>query len=233
MVRPETQLDSSVRSDTVESVIDGQDIREVSEDLAKEDLRDLADDYEALETELRDAGIDYLEEVGVDIQETDVSVTVVATLEDIDHLERDLKTDERGAYIPGEGEALVFTHSAPGAQGLARKAVDPVGTVAHEFKHYDQDVKTESSFDDSYPVSEAVTQLLNLYRKGDLDDYSKAKRTSRELEDSIYSDGELLAEETELGVEVYHNMIESGKDHEEAISFIMNEYEDRRMEYMG
>ena len=226
MPRPTEFVDEDWTSEQVQGILDGDSVETHSRDMNKSDLQDISEELgEDFEQMLLEAGSNVLASVGVDIR-GEPDLTVVTSSEDIEHIERQLDTQENGVYLDEHDEVLVFTDRA--ARGL--KDCDPVGTTAHELKHRDQHRRYQEDFDQLYPVREATTQLFNMYRDGKIDNESLRYEKVRKLAESDYDNPEELAEETELAADCYGNLREQGLSKEEAMSFILNDYEERRVD---
>lgn len=212
-------------SDDMKAVMDGEPVLGNSRGLKKNEVRTLSEEKDDFEGQLLGASGDYLSQFDIDPQIEDADLVVVENAKDIAHIDADLDLTESAAYIHDEEEVLVFTRTIGSYSGF-----DPVGSVAHELKHRDQELRYDGSVSDNYPVTEASTQLLNMYREGILDSDRKVRDRVEGLRNSNYSDSEDLAEETELAAECYSNLRDNGVESEEALSFILNEYEERRID---
>lgn len=230
MVRPvgeEHEIEDEERfwSDDMKAVMDGEPVLGNSRGLKKNEVRTLSEEKDDFEGQLLEAGNDYLSQFDVDPQIEDAELVAVENAEDVAHIDADLDMTESAAYIHGEEEVLVFTRTSGSYSGF-----DPVGSIAHELKHRDQELRYEGTVMDNHPVTEASTQLLNMYREGILENDRKVDRRVESLRDSDYPDAEALAEETELAVESYSNLLENDVRPEEAMAFMLNEYEERRID---
>ncbi|QKQ98095.1 hypothetical protein GKQ38_00965 [Candidatus Nanohaloarchaea archaeon] len=231
MPRPVTEEDEvkdeeRFWSDDMKSVMDGEPVLENSRGLTKKEVSKLNERKDGFEGRLLEAGSDYLSQFDVDPAVDEADLVIVDDREDVDYIDEDLDLTQGAAYIHGEDEVLVFTRTRDGTYS----EFDPVGSVAHELKHRDQELRYEGTFSDNLPVTEASTQLLNMYREGILEEDRKVDRRVDSLRDSNYSDPEALAEETELAAESYNNLLENDVGPEEAMAFMLNEYEERRID---
>lgn len=234
MVQRDRQVDENFVPPTAKKILDGDiSVEEASRDITKADLESLNKD-ETIVEDLLESGSEYLENLGIEIDPNDVDIIIVETAEDIDHLDPNLETDQRGAYSHINEELFLFTDpSGEGASSMGYSKIDPLVTVAHELKHRDQHLKFEESMMENYSVKEAATQLINFYREDILEDKAKLSEEINSLRsDDNYPRAENLAEETELAANCYNNLRLQGLEPEEAMEFMLNEYEDRRIEYV-
>lgn len=230
MVRPvgeadEIEEEEKFRSSDMEAVMDGEPILENSRELTKSELSTLNEKKSSFEEDLLEAGSSYLNNFRVDPEADEADLIVVEDESDVAHIHDDLDLTQKAAYIHDEEEVLVFTRARSGTYS----AVDPVGSIAHELKHRDQELRYEGTVMDNHPVTEASTQLLNMYREGILEDDRKVENRTESLRNSNYPDPEALAEETALAAASYNNLLENNLKPEEAMSFMLNKYEERRI----
>lgn len=231
MVRPvgeadEIEDEERFWSDEMKAVMDGEPVLENSRGLKKNEVRTLSEEKDDFEGQLLGAGGDYLSQFDIDPQIEDADLVVVEDAEDVAHIDTDLDLTESAAYIHDEEEVLVFTRTQRGSYS----GFDPVGSIAHELKHRGQELRYEGTVMDNHPVTEASTQLLNMYREGILENNRKADRRVESLRGSNYPDPEALAEETKLAAKSYNNLLENDVGREEAMAFMLNEYEERRID---
>ena len=230
MVRPvgeadEIEDDERFWSDDMTAIMDGDPVQSNSRGLKKNEVRTLNQEKDNFEDRLLEAGEEYLLQLDVDPEVEDTDLVVVEDAEDVAHIDGEIDLTESAAYIHDTEEVLVFTRSSSSSYS----GFDPVGSIAHELKHRDQELRYEGTVMENLPVTEASTQLLNMYRKGILEDDRKVDSRIDSLRASEYPDSDALAEETKLAAESYNNLLENDVGPEEAISFMMNEYEERRI----
>lgn len=219
----ELQDEERLWSDSMEAVMGGESLEDNSRGLKKNEVEELSREIEDFEDDLLNAGDSYLSIFDVDAQADDADLIVVEDEEDIEQIDHKIDTTNNAAYIHDENEVLIFTDSTG-----VYTAFDPLGCIAHELKHRDQELRYEGTVLENNPVTEASTQLLNMYREGILENNRKVRQRIESLESSDYPEG--LAEETELAAESYNNLLENDNDPDEAMSFMLNEYEERRID---
>ena len=212
-------------SDDMEAVMNGEPLENNSRGLRKNEVEELSREIENFEDDLLNAGDAYLSIFDVNAQLDGTDLIIVEEEEDIEHIDHTIDTNNDAAYIHDENEVLIFTDSTG-----VYTPFDPVGSVAHELKHRDQELRYDGTVLENNPITEASTQLLNMYREGILENSRKVRQRIGSLESSDYPKS--LAEETELAAESYNNLLENDVDPDEAMSFMLNEYEERRIDNM-
>lgn len=210
-------------SEAYNSVTNGGSLAEYGDRLTNKEVEKLSEELEDTEFEkrfLKEAS-NKLDQWGVDINPEEVELTVVGSREDISHIDDYIDITNNAAYHPEESEVFLLTYESK----LVSSESNSFTNTLHELKHHDQDNRYE---EDNPAVKEAISNFLTFYMDGNIDNEYKREKKRGSLQNSDYPESERLAEEFELALNVYDNLITSGKDDDEAISFVLNEYEERR-----
>jgi hypothetical protein len=225
MPRPVGESPDDFETKEVSAIKDGEPVSENADRLSKLDLRNISEDleYENFEGRLASEAAEQLAYWGVEVEPDEIHINVASSEEDISHLqEYDLEVEKNAAYVPQEDEVVLFAFNR-GKMGTSSS--NAYSSTVHEFKHHEQDEK----FDEVDPaVRESSTQLINLYLDDKLERRTLRKEEIRKIRSSNYTHNEEIAEELKLATKVYDNLREAGKSRDEAMNFLLNDYEERR-----